>query len=135
MPFMSLLFGCWFLAFLDRFKVLGLVVVAVSSSNFNVLDKKGMIWWTLYLPCIFSCFIILLFCFVHNFKANTSSNLLLQGKCVFWRPGESAIWNTSGCRLVPSESNVTVTTCECDHLTIFAALMDPYGPSVSHRLQ
>ena len=25
-----------------------------------------------------------------------------------------------------------MTTCECDHLTIFAALMDPYGTDVSN---
>ncbi|XP_073253880.1 adhesion G protein-coupled receptor B1-like [Porites lutea] len=67
-----------------------------------------------------------------NTKINTSteSDVIPQGKCVFWRPDESAIWNTSGCRLVPSESNVTMTTCECDHLTIFAALMDPYDSTI-----
>lgn len=43
------------------------------------------------------------------------------------------MWKTSGCRLVTGESNVDVTTCECDHLTIFAALMDPYGLAVSPR--
>ena len=41
------------------------------------------------------------------------------------------MWKTSGCRFVAGESNVDVTTCECDHLTVFAALMDPYGLSVS----
>ena len=43
------------------------------------------------------------------------------------------MWKTSGCRFVAGESNVDVTTCECDHLTVFAALMDPYGLSVSPR--
>ena len=43
------------------------------------------------------------------------------------------MWKTSGCRLVTGESNVDVTACECDHLTIFAALMDPYGLAVSPR--
>ena len=56
-----------------------------------------------------------------------------QAKCVFWRPGESAIWNSSGCKFVPGKSNVTMTTCECDHLTIFGALLDPYGLPVSKR--
>ena len=55
----------------------------------------------------------------------------VEWTCVFWRPVESAIWQTSGCRLVPSESNATITTCQCDHLTVFAALMDPYGSHVS----
>ena len=63
-------------------------------------------------------------------KTSASSGANPQGKCVFWRPEESAIWNTSGCRLISSESEVTMTTCECDHLTIFAALMDPYGTQV-----
>ncbi|CAH3023587.1 unnamed protein product [Porites evermanni] len=48
--------------------------------------------------------------------------------CVFWRPKEPpAMWKTSGCQLVRSQSNASITTCECDHLTVFAALMDPYG--------
>ena len=55
----------------------------------------------------------------------------VEWTCVFWRPVESAIWQTSGCRLVLSESNATITTCQCDHLTVFAALMDPYGSHVS----
>ncbi|CAH3016664.1 unnamed protein product, partial [Porites evermanni] len=54
-----------------------------------------------------------------------------NARCVFWRPGEAAFWQTSGCRLVPSESDDILTTCECDHLTIFASLMDPYGASIS----
>ena len=53
------------------------------------------------------------------------------GLCVFWRPGESLIWETRGCSLVPSESDINKTTCECDHLTTFASLMDPYDSSVS----
>ncbi|KAK3738197.1 hypothetical protein QZH41_012772 [Actinostola sp. cb2023] len=47
--------------------------------------------------------------------------------CVYWREGLPSTWKSDGCRLVPSESNKHVTTCECDHLTVFAALMDPYG--------
>ncbi|KAK3746251.1 hypothetical protein QZH41_005285 [Actinostola sp. cb2023] len=52
--------------------------------------------------------------------------------CVFWREGLPSTWYTDGCSLVPSESNKHVTTCECDHLTVFAALMDPYGGLVQH---
>ena len=88
----------------------------------------------LILLFFFSFFSLHLFCFVFLYeKISTSSesDAIPQGKCVFWRPDESAIWNTSGCRLVPSESNATMTTCECDHLTIFAALMDPYDSTVS----
>ncbi|KAM7434940.1 hypothetical protein ABFA07_015043 [Porites harrisoni] len=52
--------------------------------------------------------------------------------CVFWRPKEPpAMWKTSGCQLVHRESNAFITTCECDHLTVFAALMDPYGSNAS----
>lgn len=68
------------------------------------------------------------------FKVNVPAGVLPQAKCVFWRPGESAIWQTSGCRLVPSESDIDITTCECDHLTIFASLMDPFGAPVSEFL-
>ncbi len=64
-------------------------------------------------------------------KVNDPAGVTPQAKCVFWRPGEAAIWQTSGCRLIPSESDVNKTTCECDHLTIFASLMDPYGAPVS----
>ena len=85
-----------------------------------------------YFAFSFLCFLFFCFVFLYE-KISTSSesDASPQGKCVFWRPDESAIWNTSGCRLVPSESNVTMATCECDHLTIFAALMDPYDSTVS----
>jgi len=72
---------------------------------------------------------------LQNRKTSASSGANPQGKCVFWRPEESAIWNTSGCRLISSESEVTMTTCECDHLTIFAALMDPYGTQTTKALE
>ena len=78
---------------------------------------------------VFSSFVFVFPC--EKINTSTESDAIPQGKCVFWRPDESAIWNTSGCRLVPSESNLTTTTCECDHLTIFAALMDPYDSTVS----
>ncbi|KXJ29080.1 uncharacterized protein LOC110252281 [Exaiptasia diaphana] len=57
-------------------------------------------------------------------------NPVPQRTCVFWKQGLPSIWKTDGCRLVPSESNSHVTTCECDHLTVFASLMDPYGGPV-----
>ncbi|XP_068679872.1 adhesion G protein-coupled receptor L4-like isoform X2 [Montipora foliosa] len=50
--------------------------------------------------------------------------------CVFWRKGEDAVWKTSGCELVPSESDAKMTTCKCDHLTIFASLMDPFNSTI-----
>ncbi|KAL9980408.1 hypothetical protein ACROYT_G008996 [Oculina patagonica] len=65
-----------------------------------------------------------------NDPAGVTSRVTPQAKCVFWRPGEAAIWQTSGCRLIPSESDVNKTTCECDHLTIFASLMDPYDAPI-----
>lgn len=64
---------------------------------------------------------------------NFPSNASLKQKCVFWRPEESETWNTSGCEFVPWESNASVTTCECDHLTIFAAIMDPYDLPVAQN--
>ena len=66
------------------------------------------------------------------FKVSVPSGVTPKGSCVFWRPrGESAVWQTSGCRLVADESDDKMTTCECDHLTIFASIMDPFGSSVS----
>ena len=51
-----------------------------------------------------------------------SRNLI--GQCVFWEIGRSQrTWLTRGCTRVDHESNAKVTTCECDHLTIFAILM------------
>ncbi|XP_068678794.1 uncharacterized protein [Montipora foliosa] len=53
-----------------------------------------------------------------------------KATCVFWRKGAAAIWKTSGCELVPSESDAKMTTCKCDHLTIFASLMDPFDSTI-----
>lgn len=65
------------------------------------------------------------------FKVNVPVGVTPEGLCVYWRPGESLIWETRGCSLVASESDINKTTCECDHLTTFASLMDPYAPTVS----
>lgn len=65
---------------------------------------------------------------LQNRKAPPSAITSKETQCVFWRPEEPpAMWKTSGCQLVHRESNAFITTCECDHLTVFAALMDPYG--------
>lgn len=37
-------------------------------------------------------------------------------------------WSQDGCRLL--HTNLTHTTCECDHLTSFAVLMDVSGVKV-----
>lgn len=65
------------------------------------------------------------------FKVNVPAGVTPEGLCVYWRPGESLIWETLGCSLVASESDINKTTCECDHLTTFASLMDPYASDVS----
>lgn len=57
--------------------------------------------------------------FNHN---NKRSDLI--GQCVFWEIDQSQrTWLTRGCVRVDHESNPRVTTCECDHLTIFAVLL------------
>ena len=53
------------------------------------------------------------------------------GKCVFWKPGMPPFWKDHGCVRVDGESNESITTCSCNHLTVFAALIDPYGTTVS----
>jgi hypothetical protein len=45
-------------------------------------------------------------------------------KCVFW-DFEQNNWSSNGCQLVSYDSNRIRTVCECNHLTNFAALMDP----------
>ncbi|CAH3042153.1 unnamed protein product [Pocillopora meandrina] len=58
--------------------------------------------------------------FNHN---NKRSDLI--GQCVFWEIDQSQrTWLTRGCVRVDRESNSRVTTCECDHLTIFAVLLN-----------
>ncbi len=45
--------------------------------------------------------------------------------CLFFRNSKGGGWSTDGCRLA-SRKNGTVT-CECNHLTNFAVLMDRSG--------
>nr|KAG5695718.1 hypothetical protein BaRGS_004463 [Batillaria attramentaria] len=50
-------------------------------------------------------------------------------ECVFWNQSLErgrGSWSTAGCRLVQEKSTTSRTTCECDHLTNFALLMDVY---------
>lgn len=42
--------------------------------------------------------------------------------------GEGGEWSDKGCTLVTS--NLTHTTCSCDHLTSFAVIMSPTSPEV-----
>ncbi|XP_074636328.1 uncharacterized protein LOC141894547 isoform X1 [Acropora palmata] len=72
---------------------------------------------------------------LENKRVSVPSGAALKTTCVFWRPGGSSLWETRGCKLVPSESDAKKTTCNCDHLTIFASLMDPIDSNVgeAHR--
>ncbi len=47
-----------------------------------------------------------------------------ESDCVFW-DFENKIWSSNGCQLVSEISNRINTVCECNHLTNFAALMNP----------
>ena len=59
----------------------------------------------------------------------------LIGQCVFWEIDQSQrTWLTRGCVHVDRESNPRVTTCECDHLTIFAVLLNNKPVSVIYSL-
>ncbi|KAJ7374174.1 hypothetical protein OS493_009516 [Desmophyllum pertusum] len=40
-------------------------------------------------------------------------------------------WSTDGCRIVSSRTNSTTTTCACDHMTLFAVLMDASGDTIT----
>ncbi|XP_044174181.1 adhesion G-protein coupled receptor G4-like [Acropora millepora] len=72
---------------------------------------------------------------LQNKRVSVPSGAALKPTCVFWRPGGSSSWETRGCKLVQSESDANKTTCNCDHLTIFASLMDPFDSEVgeAHR--
>ncbi|XP_068724587.1 adhesion G protein-coupled receptor L4-like isoform X2 [Montipora capricornis] len=60
------------------------------------------------------------FVFHHTDKSNDTT-----GQCVFWEIGlPKRAWLTRGCERVDQESNLRVTTCECNHLTIFAVLLN-----------
>ncbi|XP_069073453.1 adhesion G-protein coupled receptor G1-like isoform X1 [Pleurodeles waltl] len=55
--------------------------------------------------------------------------------CVFWdsaTPGESGMWNTSGCQTVASHKE---TECRCDHLTYFAVLMQISSTEIDRHHQ
>ncbi|XP_058959688.2 uncharacterized protein [Pocillopora verrucosa] len=72
---------------------------------------------------------------LENKRVNVPAEVDVKRKCVFWRPGGGGVWQTNGCRLVAEESNVSITTCECNHLTVFASLMDPHDAPIeqSHK--
>ncbi|KAK3741595.1 hypothetical protein QZH41_012539, partial [Actinostola sp. cb2023] len=56
--------------------------------------------------------------------------------CVSWTPGTSQhSWSRDGCQVVPEESDHVTTTCICHHMTLFAALMDPYGTDIPDHHQ
>uniref|UniRef100_A0A2C9KAD0 GAIN-B domain-containing protein n=1 Tax=Biomphalaria glabrata TaxID=6526 RepID=A0A2C9KAD0_BIOGL len=47
--------------------------------------------------------------------------------CSFWNisNGESAgFWSQDGCQVVASQSHKNHTTCQCDHMTSFAIMLD-----------
>nr|XP_039261369.1 adhesion G protein-coupled receptor L2-like isoform X1 [Styela clava] len=53
-------------------------------------------------------------------------------RCVFWDYSESTNsgnWSDVGCRM--TENNETHTTCECDHLTSFAVLVNHAGVTIA----
>ncbi|XP_077864329.1 adhesion G-protein coupled receptor G6-like [Saccoglossus kowalevskii] len=57
------------------------------------------------------------------------SENLVNPQCVYWNYSlndDVGGWSTDGCN-VSGQSSHNVTTCECDHLTNFALLMDVYG--------
>ncbi|XP_073234648.1 adhesion G protein-coupled receptor L3-like [Porites lutea] len=70
--------------------------------------------------------------FVFHHK-NKSEDVI--GSCVFWQIGlPQRTWLTRGCVRVEHESSARVTTCECDHLTVFAVLMNNKPVKVHHEL-
>ncbi|XP_070189273.1 adhesion G protein-coupled receptor L3-like isoform X2 [Littorina saxatilis] len=64
------------------------------------------------------------FTLVHDNENSTNP------RCVFWDV-EAVDWSQRGCRKNDSLSNENVTTCQCDHLTNFALLMDVFNEGAS----
>ncbi|XP_064607497.1 adhesion G protein-coupled receptor L2-like isoform X2 [Liolophura sinensis] len=59
---------------------------------------------------------------------HTNKSINLSPKCCYWNYSDTSKlghWAEAGCRLITT--NQTHTTCECDHLTNFAVLMDVAG--------
>ncbi|CAL1535432.1 unnamed protein product [Lymnaea stagnalis] len=53
--------------------------------------------------------------------------------CSFWNTSERlqlGFWSQKGCNM--TQTNATHTTCQCDHMTHFAILLDVYGLNRSH---
>ncbi|XP_045158633.2 adhesion G protein-coupled receptor L1-like isoform X1 [Mercenaria mercenaria] len=73
-----------------------------------------------------------------NFKLSHKN--MLRDKvpvCAYWKYNESTLvgkWSEDGCRVV--DTNDDFTTCQCDHLTNFAVLMDVTGTKLNkwHRM-
>ncbi len=40
-------------------------------------------------------------------------------------------WNDKGCKIVESDSNSSMSVCECNHLTHFGILLNPRSPNVT----
>ncbi|CAH3014708.1 unnamed protein product, partial [Porites evermanni] len=70
-----------------------------------------------------------------NISTSQRSNEDVIGSCVFWQIGlPQRTWLTRGCVRVEHESSARVTTCQCDHLTIFAVLMNNKRVKPHHEL-
>ncbi len=53
-------------------------------------------------------------------------------KCVFWEFGEeSGFWSTEGCEL--AEMTDDKVSCDCDHATNFAILVDVKGQQLTYE--
>ncbi|XP_051788170.1 adhesion G protein-coupled receptor G3-like [Erpetoichthys calabaricus] len=57
-----------------------------------------------------------------SFVHQTQNNMKMKHTCMFWSTSDNK-WNSSGCNTI-LETNKT--TCQCNHMTYFAVLLNPY---------
>ena len=59
------------------------------------------------------------------------SGTAVQSPCGYYDLSISQAWRTDGCTPVASQSNSTLITCSCSHMTNFAALVQPSIQAIS----
>ncbi|XP_039619145.1 adhesion G protein-coupled receptor G3-like [Polypterus senegalus] len=57
-----------------------------------------------------------------SFVHQTQNNIKMTHTCVFWSTSDNK-WNSSGCNTI---LEMNKTTCQCNHMTYFAVLLNPY---------
>lgn len=60
----------------------------------------------------------------YKVRHSKTNGYKLHTRSCRWYQEDTNSWSDTGCRIMSHESDENVTTCECEHLTSFAVLMD-----------